>query len=105
MNNLLSEFASIEQMATVLKVPIKEVEMITKNALQYCKDKRISHFTRGNICGFSMITLLIRGKKTSNKLKSGYHLCYAYNVDAPALSELGDCVIDSKNTGFYSRVG
>lgn len=90
MNNRFKEVTSTKQMAEDLGITTEKVAELLKNALQYCNDKRVSHYTRGMVCGFDMITFLVRGKKTSNNLRQGYILTYTYNVDEPDLSELGE---------------
>lgn len=69
-------------------------------------DRVITHVAIGNISGFNMVTCILKSKKSKNPmaLRNGYQLCYSYNLDAPSLSEGGDCIIEKRGEDYY-RVG
>lgn len=98
MNNVLREFTTVQECAESLDN--SEIGEIIEKALRHCKGKRVSHYTEGLIQGMPMITLIIRGEKASNRLSTGYHLCYAHNLEVPDFSELGDCFIEKTDIGF-----
>ncbi len=95
------EFLSSTMTKEGLDVQLHDPENIVADALQFCKGKRVSHISVGNISGFMMIALVIKGEKTKNTLKQGYQMIYAYNLECPQFSELGDCYIEKRGDDYY----
>ena len=95
-----------EYIMTVLdkEEDFKDVDIIKQHICRYNKKTKVRYIGVNTLMGqFRVITFVVSGR-FYNYGDTKYTTCYCLNLDAPELSEFGDCFFSKKEDGFYHRV-
>ena len=95
-----------EYIMTVLdrEEDFKDVDIIKQHICQYNKKTKVRYMGVNTLMGqFRVITFVVSGR-FYNYGDTKYTTCYCLNLDAPELSEFGDCFFKKCSDGYYHRV-